>query len=107
MLSLGVAECRNVLAVQNGATRVDERRVARGSSGGGELGMLCGRVRGQERRAGEAQQHGEQSHICNRRTSVALTFGMGVGQLGLKGWEACPTKYSFLILGGGQLPACW
>ena len=54
MLSLGVVECRNVLAVQNGATRVDERRVARGSSGGGELGMLCGRVRGQERRAGEA-----------------------------------------------------
>ena len=53
------------------------------------------------------EQHGEQSHICNRRTSVALTFGMGVGQLGLKGWEACPTKYSFLILGGGQVHTGW
>ena len=63
VLSLGVAECRNVLAVQNGATRVDERRVARGSSGGGELGMLCGRVRGQERRAGEAHTDNEDLRI--------------------------------------------
>ena len=30
------------------------------------------------------KQHGEQSHICNRRTSVALTVGIGVGRLGLK-----------------------
>ena len=46
MLSLGVAECRNVLALQNGATRVDERRVTTGSSGGGELGLLCAELNG-------------------------------------------------------------
>ena len=67
MLSLGVAECRNVLAVQNGATIVDERRVARGSSGGGELGMLCGRVRGQERRAGEAHTDNEDRPLHGER----------------------------------------
>ena len=91
-----------MLALQNGATRVDERRVARGSSGGGELGMLCGRVRGQERRAGEAQQHGEQSHICNRRTSVALTVGIGVGRLGLKIERLALPSIRKLILGGGK-----
>ena len=72
MLSLGVVECRNVLAVQNGATRVDERRVARGSSGGGELGMLCGRVRGQERRAGEAHTDNEDLHHRVSRTTQIL-----------------------------------
>ena len=85
MLSLGVAECRNVLAVQNGATRVDERRVARGSSGGGELGMLCGRVRGQERRAGEAHTDNEDLH--HRVFTDDADFGGGQrswGRWGLK-----------------------
>ena len=68
MLSLGVAECRNVLAVQNGATRVDDRRVTTGSSGGGELGLLCAELHGMASTPElpvAREQHGEQSHICN------------------------------------------
>ena len=32
--------------MQNGATRVDDRRVTTGSSGGGELGLLCAELHG-------------------------------------------------------------
>ena len=86
MLSLGVVECRNVLAVQNGATRVDERRVARGSSGGGELGMLCGRVRGQERRAGEAHTDNEDLHHGITLVSFTDDTDFGGGQRSWGRW---------------------
>ena len=88
--------------MQNGATRVDDRRKARGSSAGGELGLLCAELHGLHALPVAGTAHGEQSHICNRRTSVALTVGIGVGRLGLKIERLALPSIRKLILGGGK-----